>query len=116
MRMIFERWWKIAVPFFCGTMAPMTVAGPSYAIAFFIMITGTFLLASVFLKQDINAILSESSPTLRSPTSVATAMFFAFSLVGLFISDAPIRSISVWFRTILYIAVAVLIWGYFSSR
>jgi len=114
--MIFERWWKIAVPFFCGTMAPMTVAGPSYAIAFFIMITGTFLLASVFLKQDINAILSESSPTLRSPTSVATAMFFAFSLVGLFISDAPIRSISVWFRTILYIAVAVLIWGYFSSR
>ncbi len=116
MKMIFERWWGIAVPFFCGTMAPMTVAGPSYAIAFFTLITCTFLLASVFLRQDVAAIISESTRTLHNPTAVATAIFFAFALVGLFISDAPIRSISVWFRTIFYIAIAIIIWGYFSSR
>ena len=116
MKMIFERWWNISIPFFCGAMAPMTVAGPSYAIAFFVIVTCTFLLASVFLRQDITAILSESARTLINPTAVATTLFFAFSLIGLFISDAPVRSISVWFRTILYIVVAVIIWGYFSSR
>jgi len=97
-------------------MVLMTVAGPSYAIAFFVIVTCTFLLASVFLRQDLTAILSESTRTLINPTVVATALFFAFALVGLFISDAPVRSISVWFRTISYIAIAVIIWGYFSSR
>ena len=116
MKMIFERWWNISIPFFCGAMAPMTVAGPSYAIAFFVIVTCTFLLASVFLRQDITAILSESIRTLINPTAVAIALFFAFALVGLFVSDAPVRSISVWFRTIFYIAIAVIIWGYFSSR
>ena len=116
MKMIFERWWNIAIPFFCGTMAPITVAGPSNAIACFVIITCTFLLASIFLRQDVTAILSESSRTLHNSTAIATAMFFAFALVGLFVSDAPIQSINVWFRTIFYIAIAVIIWGYFSSR
>lgn len=116
MKPVLDRWWHVAIPFFCGALAPMTVAGPSYAIAFFIVLVCTFLLAPILIGSECKSVLLESFQAWRTPTACALAAFFVIALAGLILSGDPARSATVWLRTIFYLAMGAVIWRYFRDR
>ena len=104
------------MPFFCGAMAPMTVAGPSYAIGFFIVLVCTFLLSPILYDSKCKTVLLESRKAWRTPTAYALGVFFVIALAGVFLSIDTTRSATVWARTIFYLAIAAVIWRYFRDR
>jgi len=116
MKSLLNFWWLTAIPIFIGALGPSTVAGPSYAIACFGVITVSFLSAPFLYDRDCGAVLRGSIDAWKSPTALALAVFFAVALLGLAVSSDPARSAGVWFRTILYLAASAMIWRYLKDN